>query len=1176
MPPRLPFPAGRIINLTRFAICFLSIASATRGTATPLSTDWHPVDVPTTWERKDAHALPPNREFAWFQCLIQLPADWTTQAIELFLEPADDAREIYWNGQRIGAQGNLPPNYRSGLGANHRLEIPQEHIRQNKPNQIAIRVFANDSRSGFNLAPPVLFAASQAIVLRGSWLARAGDLAPWAGNETSKTPPVPLYSKVENAAQVRINLTRLENDNGPLPPLQALAKLRHPEDLELDLVLSEPDIHQPLSLKFDDRGRLWVVEYLQYPNPAGLNRLSHDMHLRSVYDRVPPPPPGHIPGKDRITIHEDLNGDGTFDRHTTFLEGLSLVSSIAIGRGGVWALNPPYLLFYPDRDADDRPDGDPEVRLEGFGIEDSHSVANSLRWGPDGWLYGAQGSTVTGDIRTPGNGKPGVRTMGQLIWRYHPEARQFEVFAEGGGNTFGIEIDSKGRIYSGHNGGNTRGFHYVQGGYYLKGFQKHGSLSNPHAFGYFNAMRHPQAPRFTHTFLIYEGANLPEHYAGRLFGIEPLQGRVVCSDVQVDGSSFRTVDLSHPVESDDSWFRPVDIQAGPDGSIYIADFYEQRIDHASHYQGRIHRNSGRVYRLRAAGKLPSPRIHLSSLSTDQLISLLSDRNKWTRQTAQRILGDRNDPGSIPNLHKLLMEQTGQPALESLWALNLAGGLTDAVVLEALAHKDPNVRAWAIRIACDNGQVNEPIASQLGLLARVEPDVRVRSQLASSARRISSAGALPILQNLLQHSEDLHDVHLPLLLWWAIESKLDTDRTAVLRMISRDDIWDSPLFRDPIAERLMRRFASGGTRNDFSDCVQLLRRAGGAQPAGQLLAGLESAFVGRAMTGLPEELLEEIARVEDTSLIHRLRRSNPDAIREALELVALGRSEGLQLVQIFESLARIRVPEAVPALLQFVRTSSDDIARRSALATLSLYNRAEIGVEVIGLHGTLPPPVRETAELLLASRSGWTLTFLDNLEAGTIPRITVSDSVKRTLLLFDDPGIRTRVLTLWPDLHEVSGDLALREIGRMARTLEAGLGNPYEGKVIYQTRCGVCHTMFAEGGNVGPDLTPYQRNDLQGLLMNIVMPNAEIREGYEQVRITTTDQRTVNGFLADQNNRVIVVRTPDSQTSTVVRNEIESLESIPSSLMPEGLLSDLTDVELRDLFAYLRIGQPLPR
>ena len=225
---------------------------------------------------------------------------------------------------------------------------------------------------------------------------------------------------------------------------------------------------------------------------------------------------------------------------------------------------------------------------------------------------------------------------------------------------------------------------------------------------------------------------------------------------------------------------------------------------------------------------------------------------------------------------------------------------------------------------------------------------------------------------------------------------------------------------------------------------------------------------------------------------------------------------------------------------------------------------------------MPPPVRETAELLLASRSGWTLTFLDNLEAGTIPRITVSDSVKRTLLLFDDPGIRTRVLTLWPDLHEVSGDLALREIGRMARTLEAGLGNPYEGKVIYQTRCGVCHTLFAEGGNVGPDLTPYQRNDLQGLLMNIVMPNAEIREGYEQVRITTTDQRTVNGFLADQNNRVIVVRTPDSQTSTVVRNEIESLESIPSSLMPEGLLSDLTDVELRDLFAYLRIGQPLPR
>ncbi len=277
--------------------------------------------------------------------------------------------------------------------------------------------------------------------------------------------------------------------DGPLAPKEALKRFQVPDDLRIDLVLSEPEIAQPVFLNFDERGRMWVVEYRQYPNPAGVKVLSRDGVWRVVYDKVSPPPPNHFRGADRITIHEDTDGDGSFDKHKTFLDGLNIVTACERGRGGVWVLNPPYLLFYPDKDNDDVPDGDPEVRLEGFGLEDTHSVVNSLRWGPDGWLYAAQGSTVTARVHKPGSAEPPVHSMGQLIWRYHPETRQYEVFAEGGGNAFGVEIDRKGRIFSGHNGGNTRGFHYVQGGYLLKGFDKHGPLSNPYAFGYFPAMR---------------------------------------------------------------------------------------------------------------------------------------------------------------------------------------------------------------------------------------------------------------------------------------------------------------------------------------------------------------------------------------------------------------------------------------------------------------------------------------------------------------------------------------------------------------------------------------------------------------------------------------------------------------------------------------------------------------
>ena len=231
---------------------------------------------------------------------------------------------------------------------------------------------------------------------------------PSSGHSTGQ--PASAMRKPEHTTAARSAGTRCRAENrppfdrgqGPLSPSAALASFKVPGDLQLDLVLAEPVVRQPVSISFDERGRLWVVQYLQYPFPAGLKMVSHDGVWRAVYDKVPPPPPHHFRGKDKITIHEDTDGDGVFDRHKTFLDGLNIVTALAQGRGGVWVLNPPYLLFYPDRNNDDVPDGDPEVHLQGFGLEDTHSVVNSLRWGPDGWLYAAQGSTVTGHVTRPG------------------------------------------------------------------------------------------------------------------------------------------------------------------------------------------------------------------------------------------------------------------------------------------------------------------------------------------------------------------------------------------------------------------------------------------------------------------------------------------------------------------------------------------------------------------------------------------------------------------------------------------------------------------------------------------------------------------------------------------------------------------------------------------------------
>ncbi|HTF18240.1 MAG TPA: hypothetical protein VK658_09225, partial [Chryseolinea sp.] len=178
----------------------------------------------------------------------------------------------------------------------------------------------------------------------------------------------------------------LSDSSAATPPEDALAAFSVADDIEIDLVLSEPEVTQPVFMTFDHRGRLWVVQYNQYPYPEGLKVLSMDQHIRAQYDRVPQPPPAGVRGADKITFFEDSDGDGTFEKSVDAITGLNIATSVAFGRGKIWVMDAPYLLSYTDADDDGIPDGDPKVELSGFGIEDTHAVANNLRWGPDGWL----------------------------------------------------------------------------------------------------------------------------------------------------------------------------------------------------------------------------------------------------------------------------------------------------------------------------------------------------------------------------------------------------------------------------------------------------------------------------------------------------------------------------------------------------------------------------------------------------------------------------------------------------------------------------------------------------------------------------------------------------------------------------------------------------------------------
>src|SRR5688572_4697434 len=483
-----------------------------------------------------------------------------------------------------------------------------------------------------------------------------------------------------------------------LSPQESLKQFRVPADLEVSLAASEPAIRQPVNAMFDERGRLWVVQYLQYPAPAGLKPVSVDQYLRTKYDRVPEPPPKGPRGADRITILEDRDGDGFYESAKDFVAGLNLASGMEIGHGGVWVAQAPYLLFYPDKDKDDVPDSDPQVILTGFGMEDAHAVVNSLTWGPDGWLYGAQGSTCTANVNGQG--------FHQAAWRYHPRTKQFEVFSEGGGNTFGLECDQFGNLLTGTNYNNYVMVHYVQGGYFIKNFGKHGALHNPYAFGYFDHVPHAgwRGGHVTQLGVVYQGGALPEKYDGKWIAPNLLANNIDFHSMTREGSTFVTKFEGEFVGSEDKAFRPVDVVTGPDGAIYVADWCDVRANHVIP-EDTWDKSNGRVYRIAAKGAAVQRTRDLAKLSSAELVELLGHRNDWYARMARRILAERRDPGVHGTLRGMIEGKTGRVALQAVWALHVSGGLDGKTAEGLLGHADEHVRAWVVRLVGDERRVS---------------------------------------------------------------------------------------------------------------------------------------------------------------------------------------------------------------------------------------------------------------------------------------------------------------------------------------------------------------------------------------------------------------------------------------------------------------------------------------
>jgi putative membrane-bound dehydrogenase-like protein len=974
------------------------------------------------------------------------------------------------------------------------------------------------------------------------------------------------------------------------PPEEAVRRMQVREGFRVQLVASEPEIRQPILVKFDARGRLWVIQYLQYPNPAGLRRVKVDRYSRTTYDRVPEPPPRGPRGADRITIVEDTDGDGRADRFKDFVTGLNLATGLAIGHGGVFVMQAPYLLFYPDRNGDDVPDGDPEVLLSGFGIEDAQSLANHLTWGPDGWLYGLNGSTTTCRVR-------GIEFQ-QGVWRYHPLTRQFELFAEGGGNIYGLAFDAVGRLFSSSNG-SALFWHAVQGGYYRKSFGKHGPLHNPYAYGYFPHVRHNGVPggHVVLGGLIYSGESFPERFRETFIAGNFLGRSVSWWEVKPQGSTVEATMGELFLDAVDRWFCPTDLAQAPDGSIYVCDFHDERTAHPDP-DAPWDRSNGRVYRLFAPGTPRATPFDLERLSSQELVAMLGRRNRWYADQARVILAARRDATVHRELRKMAMSPDGPLARQGLWGLYVSGGFTDEAALRLLDHADEHVRSWTVRLLGDARQVSRPLAARLARLARTEPSVVVRAQLAASAKRLPAADTLAILEGLWRQDRDAGDPFVPWLIWWALEDKAVSDLPLVLRDAVRPEAWQSALRREDW-RRLARRWAAEGKPAAYDAAAGLLAAApeaeretlltaleqGLSERAGMPLeedAGVFARFqaastppaeAGRAFAPVNGKLLDAIRTAWDGAPYDPLRlklalRAGLAEAGDAAVRAALDRREPeARRTAIAAVLQETGGPRHAAALLPLLDEPSEAL-RAAALGALGRFEDPRITRALLDRYDSMPPSLRARAQDILLSRAASAEALLQGVaEARVDPKTIPAEKLKRVAAL-NQPHLDALVRKHWGNIGAGTAEEKLATVRRFTNDLRAAPGHAAAGKRLYFQHCGSCHRLFGEGGTLGMDLTAANRGDRYYLLTHIVDPSVFIRKEYMTMQARTRDGRVVTGLVAEEDNASVTLVGAGYERTRLAKSDLASLEESGISMMPEGILEKLTPQQLRDLFAYL--------
>ena len=946
-------------------------------------------------------------------------------------------------------------------------------------------------------------------------------------------------------------------------PKQELANFQVPAGFEINLFASDPMISKPININWDERGRMWIATSNIYP------------HLQ----------PGQN-ATDRILVLEDIDQDGRADTSKVFADNLLVPQSVLPGDGGVYVAQSTDLLFLRDVDGDDRAD-EKQVLLTGFGNADVHHMIHQLTWGPDGDIYFQQSIYINSSIETPW----GIETCnGSCVWRLRPETLHLTKHAIGLVNPWGFTFDHWGQSFS-TDGAGGGGLSYIFPGAAYK--------TNDYA-GRELPNLNPGRPKECGLAFL-SGRHLPSDWQDTYLSNDFRANRTTRYRTHESGSGYVSDFLGDMITTKTRTYRPVDVKMGPDGAIYIVDWYNLIIDHGEvdfHHPLRD-KQHGRIWRMTKKGSPLVDPPKLAGATVDELLDLLLLPEKYTRTQAKRVLRERGIQAVSASLHRWAnaATRTDHDRLEALWVYQGLRQPNGPLLENCLTSADPRARAAAVRVLSD---WTSALPNVMELFQRAVHDEhpQVRLEAVNGLRQIGTSQAA----NLAMQSVD-YPIDPPLefaLFRTAHELREEwlPDFRAGRRMFGgspqRIAFALSAVGSEASVEPLVDLVEQGQLKGEqLHDALAVLASFGNSNQKGFALERLsiaEPAGVSKVLSALVESNTDVIP--ESATVLRRFLDSNESSIR----LLAIQLAGRWRLRSTLETLppilrnAEAMVDERLAAANALALGLPDEAARISesifnSAKTASVRATALVAWSKVAPQEALPKVIqhfrttedRESISLLadsLIAQRGIQASLATSLAEIRLNTATAQLLLERVRLSGRSDSRLVAAIRQAGNLKPLTS-LTAGEITSILKDVPHG--DPVRGKAIFErkdTQCAACHRIAGSGGKVGPDLSSVGTTErLGGILKSILEPTENIKQGYSSINVFLADGRMVSGIPSQRTKTHIRLRDAKDQELTIPLNDVDEVSPSKISMMPVGLTENLSKQELLDLLRYLStLGQ----